>query len=313
MLVHTGEYICLEGDKASSLYIVKNGMLVGSRKNSERLVNFGPGSIIGEFSLLENSPREYTLRAAEESEVLIIEQESLQATMDPKPTWLKSILAFLTSRNHIAQENKRKSDFVQSLPSLLFIFANHISTTETDSIPLSQLHERIYALNNSPLDEIIRLLDVLQDLGILKVYEDVGQEKIVRAESLQIIPLLYETLKYRALNHKVSPNILSMTDQMILTAFVNLARANKTPLKNGLCTIATEDLKAETKKTMHGLTLTSRTIAPLVQNGLLQPTITFDIHAPLENIPYFFADFEKVLDLLELNRIFPQLDKKLVN
>lgn len=313
MIVHAGEYICLEGDKANSLYIVKSGMLVGSRKGKEQLVNFGPGSIIGEFSLLEGEPREYTLRAAEESEVLVIEQESLQASMETKPSWLKSILAFLTSRNRIAQENKRKNDLIQSLPSLLFIFANHINNTGTDCITLHELHDRIFALNNSPLDEISRLLEVLQDLGLLKVYDDVGKEKIVRAESLQIIPLLYETLKYRALSHKVSPNILSMTDQMILSAFVNLARENKTPLQNGLCTISTEDLKNETKKTMHGLTLTSRTIAPLVQKGLLQPSTSFDVHAPLENIQFFFADFEKVLDLLELNRVFPLLDKKLVN
>ena len=63
---------------------------------------------------------------------------------------------------------------------------------------------------------------------------------------------------------------------------------------------------------MHGLTLTSRTIAPLIDKGLLKPSTSFDIHAPLESVSFFFADFEKILDLLELNRIFPLLDKKLV-
>ena len=75
MLVKEGEYLFLEGDKGTSLIIVKSGMLVGMSKQlrQRHWRNFGPGSIIGEFSLLESKPREYTLRAAENSEVIFIE------------------------------------------------------------------------------------------------------------------------------------------------------------------------------------------------------------------------------------------------
>lgn len=310
MIVAAGEYICLESDKASSLYVVKSGMLVGSSKSNDsgRLVNFGPGSIIGEFSLLESEPREYTLRAAEESEILVIEQDALQTTLKAKPTWIKAILNFLTSRNKIAQENQKKNNLVQSLPSLLYIFSAHLKDTGIDTIALDTLCERALALNNTPADETKRLLDILQDLQILKV-----QGNTVRAESLQVIPLLYDTLKFRALHQKVSPNILSMTEQMVLTTFVKIIRENNVPLQNGLCSVPTEMLKAEAKKSMHGLTLTSRTIAPLVQKNLLEPSSTFDIHTPIDSIGFFYADFDKILDLLELNRVFPLLDKKLVS
>ncbi len=313
MHIATGEYLCLEGDKASTLYIVKSGMLVGSSKASESgaLQNFGPGSIIGEFSLLESAPSEFTLRAAENSEILAIEQSTLQATLDKKPSWLRSILSFLTSRNHIAQENKKKGDLIQALPSLLYVFAAHLGETGADSIPLPLLYERVQSINSTSNEDTDKLLQSLEELGLLKVQE-LASQKVVRAESLQIIPLLYETLRYRALYQKISPNILSITDQMVLSTFVTLARESKTPLHNGLCTITTANLKDEAKKSMHGFTLTTRTLAPLVQRGLLQPSSTFDIHAPLENIDFFYADFDKILDLLELNRIFPLLDKKLV-
>lgn len=309
MKVAAGEYICLEGDKANSLYIVKSGTILGSSKNSpeKNIQNFGPGSIIGEFSLLEDAPRECTLRAAENSEVLEIEQKALDIILDSKPSWLKSILTFLTARNHLAQEKKRKNDLIQSLPSLLYLFSSHLKETGTDNIPLELLHEKILAMNNTSAEEVDRLLKSLQELGLLKI-----QAKLVRAQSLQIVPILYETLRYRALNHKVSPNILSMTDQMILSAFTKLARESKIPLRNGLCSIAVEKLMSETKKTMHGFTLTSRTIAPLIQKRLLQTSTIFDIHTPLEKYDYIFADLDRILDLLELNRIFPLLDKKLV-
>ncbi|WP_290744601.1 Crp/Fnr family transcriptional regulator [Fibrobacter sp. UBA4309] len=312
MQIAVGEYLCLEGDKANSLYIVKSGMLVGFSKATEGapLQNFGPGSIIGEFSLLESAAHELTLRAAEDTVIEVIEQGKLQSTLDKHPNWLRSILTFLTSRCHIAEENKKKSDMIQALPSLLYILSSHIQETGSDSMPLELLQKKVIALNNSPAEETDRLLASLQNLGLLKVSGE--QDKVVRAESLQTIPLLYETLRYRALNQKVSPNILSMTEQMVLSTFVKIARDSNVPQHNGLCTITTEQLKAEAKKSMHGLTLTSRTIAPLVEKNLLEPSNAFDIHAPLEQVSFFFADFEKILDLLELNRIFPLLDKNLV-
>lgn len=309
MIVNAGEFLCLEGDKASTLYVVQSGTLVGISKDTHDEIpeNFGPGSIIGEFSLLESEPREQTLRAAEKSEILVISQESLQETLKTKPHWIKSILSFLTSRAKIANENKKKNQLVQALPTLLYIFSAHLKKTGGDSIPLEELQKSVFAQNNTPKDEIQHLLELLQDLGLLKI-----QDNVVHAESLQIVPMLYETLKYRALNQKVSPNILSMTEQMVLTVFVKLIRENKVPEQNGLCSVSTELLRTEAKKSMHGLTLTTRTISPLVQKKLLEPSSTFDIHAPLESYNFFYTDFEKILDLLELNRIFPQLDKKLV-
>ena len=314
MRFSAGEYVCLEGDKANTLYIVKSGMLVGSSKVNEDapLQNFGPGSIIGEFSLLESEPRELTLRAAEETEIQVIDQDMLQSALEQHPGWFKSILTFLAARNRIAQKNKQKNDLIQALPSLLYIFSAHLQETGADSIPLALLHKKILALNNTPADETDHLLASLESLGLLKTVGKHDSEKQVKVESLQIIPLLYETLRYRALNQKVSPNILSMTEQMVLTTFVKIARENNVPLQNGLCTITTDQLKAEAKKSMHGLTLTSRTIAPLIDKGLLKPSTSFNIHAPLESVSFFFADFEKILDLLELNRIFPLLDKNLV-
>lgn len=312
MILKTGEYLCLEGDKASSLYIVKSGLLSGVSNDCSTLHYYGPGSIVGEFSLLENAPREQSLRAVEDSEILIIEQSVLQSTLEQKPGWISSILTFLAARNHIAQENKKRSDLIQALPSLLFVFKSHLQESGSDNIRLSTLCECVAAINGTSVHDVDKLLLSLQDLGVVKIQGEQIQDKVIRAESLQIIPLLYETLRYRALHQKVSPNILSMTDQMVLSTFIKLARESKAPLHDGLYAISTEQLKSEAKKSMHGFTLTMRTLAPLVQKQLLQPSSSYDIHAPLESIDFFYADFDKILDLLELNRIFPLLDKKLV-
>ncbi|MCF0216730.1 MAG: Crp/Fnr family transcriptional regulator [Fibrobacteraceae bacterium] len=315
MQINKGEYLTLEGDKGNTLFIVKSGMLVAQRSTPEDgdyLENIGPGTIIGELSLLESAPREYTVKAAEPSELIVITQDMLEATLSNKPSWLKSILDFLTSRYHIAQKNKKKNDLIQALPTLLFVISSKVRQSGVDTVLLDELYIQLKCLNNTSAEETDRLLHSLENLGVLKVQENGSSQKILRVESLQLVPLLYETLRYRALNKKISPNILSMTDQMILTTFIKVAKEKGKSLEGGFCSVSTADLTAEAKKSMHGLTLTSRTMYSLVEKQLLNPSQTFKIQDSLETVPSFYADFDKILDLLELNRVFPLLDKKLV-
>ena len=309
MLVKEGEYLFLEGDKATSLVIVKSGMLVGMSKQlrQRHWQNFGPGSLIGEFSLLESSPREYTVRAAENSEVIFIEQSALQRELEIKPAWFKSTLSFIANHCHIAEENQKKRKIVQALPALLFLFSKHLSASGSDNIAVSAIRKKMLVLNNTDASDTDKLLQILEGIGLLKV-----EGETVRVSSLQIVPMLYEALRHRAINKQVSPDILSITDQLVLTAFVKAVRENGIPLKNAHATVSMEILKQQAKRTMFGSALTMRTLAPLLQGGMLQSTPAFDEESALENIESISGDFDRILDLLELNRIFPLLDKNLV-
>lgn len=309
MKLSADEFLCLEGDFANSLYIVISGALSGtcSTQTGVDPKRFEPGSIIDVFSLLENSPREYTLKAEEDSEIQAVDHEQLKSILDEKPSWLRSIIEFLIRRNHIGEENKRKSDLIQALPSLLYLFSGLLKEQNSNVVSISLLSERAFCMNGSRPEECRKLLRMLQELNVLKIQDD-----SVQVGSRELIHLLYDTLRYRALERKVSPNILSMTDQMVLTVFIKLSKQSKAPLRNGLSAISTQELKAEAKKSMHGMTLTTRTIGSLVEKGILTPDTTLDFHAKLEQSEFFFGDFDHIMDLLELNRIFPLLDKKLV-
>ena len=309
MKFSAGEFLCLEGDLSSSLYIVKSGTLCGtsSKNNPAKPKVFEPGAIIGVSSLLENAPWDYTLRALEDCEIDVVNRESLDQALEKGPAWLNSIISFLIKRNHVSEENKRKNDLVQALPSLLYIFAKLLEGSTDNTVSITLLAQRAGLVNGTQEEEVYKLLHKLQDLKVLKIQGD-----RVQVQSKELISLLYETLRFRALERKVSPNILSMTDQMILTVFVKLSQRSKDPLRNGLSAISTADLKAETKKSMHGVTLTTRTMAALVEKKILETSTTLDFHAPIDQVDFFFGDFDRIMDLLELNRIFPLLDKKLV-
>ena len=309
MFIKEGEYLFLEGDKATSMVIVKSGMLVGSsRQNNQRhLQNFGPGSIIGEFSILESRPRECTVRAAEDSEIIYVEQSALLRELEHKPGWFKSTLSFLANHCHAAEENGKKGKIVQSLPPFLFLFSKHLESSGSDYIPTALLQKKMLVLNNTDTSDTDKLLQILEGIGLLKVEGDT-----VRVSSLQIVPMLYDAIRYRALNKHVSPNILSITDQLVLTSFVKTVSENGISIKSGCATVDMELFKQQAKKTMFGSALTLRTLAPLLQSGTLQSDPAFSEDIPFESIGSISGDFDKILDLLELNRIFPLLDKNLV-
>ena len=71
---------------------------------------------------------------------------------------------------------------------------------------------------------------------------------------------------------------------------------------DGLVAVNTSDLIEQTKRTMHGMSLTPRNLETLLQKQLLK-------EFPKEK---YCANFDRLLNLLELNRIYPLLDKKLI-
>ena len=308
MLIKEGEYLFLEGDRATSLVIVQSGMLVGTSKqlHQRKLQNFGPGSLIGEFSLLESSPREYTIRAAENSEVIFIEQATLLNELEHKPGWFRSTLTFLTSHCHAAEENSKKSRVVQALPPLLFLFKNHLEASGADNIQLDLLQKKMFVFCNTDASDTEKLLHILESLEILRIEGD-----LVRVSNLQIIPMLYDALQFRALNKQVSKNILSITDQLILTAFVKAVRENGISIRNSRTTIAASLFIPQAKKILFG-NVSMRMLTPILQSGILEVQPAFNAETTLDQIESLSGDFDHILDLLELNRIFPLLDKKLV-
>ena len=310
MNLSEGQFLCKEGDSKDTLYIVKDGLLKGTSTHTSKVNNYGPGSLIGEFSLIEGTPCDETIQVMEDAAIQEIPHVALKNILDEEPSWLRSILTFLTGRYHIAEEANQKNSRVMALPTLLYLLKSHLENNPNQKISLPEVIKEISILVNLGREDIQELLSALEGLDVLKVH---GDEIFV--DSPRVIGLLYETIQYRATKKKVSPNILSMTEQMILTAIMKAVQESHEPLNNGVCVVTTDTIKATAKKAMHGMTVTMLTIQPLVQRGLIKPSIPVDFGdptIPLESIGFFYCDFEKIMDMLELNRIFPQLDKKLV-
>lgn len=86
MILTENEFLCMEGDTGRTMYIVKNGLLEGTSTKSSIVNSYGPGSIIGEFSLLEAATAKESIKALENTEVLAVDYDTLQQTLSNEPS-----------------------------------------------------------------------------------------------------------------------------------------------------------------------------------------------------------------------------------
>ncbi|PWJ69097.1 MULTISPECIES: Crp/Fnr family transcriptional regulator [unclassified Fibrobacter] len=303
------EVICREGEFINALYIVKKGFLEGSSLQTGAKHVYGPGSIVGEFCLVENSAITETITAQSDCEIQIIEGQALKDSLQQEPSWIGSIVHFLSQRSRIAEGDFRKSLRVRSLPSLLYLLSTTSKGSQDTEISLSTLIEKMSHLSNLPVDITKELLQILQEMDLLKI-----QSSSVRVKNKNVVEMLYKAILHRALRKEPSPNILSITEQMVLKAVIKAAQESSEPLQNGTCTITSENLANIARKVTFGMTLTMRNIQPLLDKNILQCAASdpVDVSTPIESIQSFSGDLDHIIDLMELNRIFPLLDKKLV-
>ena len=172
MTLDEGQILFYEGDLGQNLFVVRNGELQGTNTRNDDITTYGPGALLGELSLVKNEPYSETVTATEDSELLEITPETFNKTLEKEPVWFKSIIQFLTGRLSIAQVNKHKSDKIKALPSLLYILDSLASSTTGDhgtEIPLARIIDCVHNLFNSVRYDIEELLQILEELDILKV------------------------------------------------------------------------------------------------------------------------------------------------
>lgn len=107
----TGEHLFREGDSADNLYIVKTGSFQIYKKINNEIFNIatvGNLEIIGEMSIVDNTPRSACALALVPSEVYILDIGNIETFLEAQPFWLGMILKSVISR--LRNTNKKLID-----------------------------------------------------------------------------------------------------------------------------------------------------------------------------------------------------------
>jgi len=108
------EYLITEGSESKELYWILSGSFVITKLNQdENNVVVGKcvtGELVGEMSFLDSETRSASVKATEDSEVLVIPYKKFIDVMDHQPRWFRSLMQTLSQRlRHANQMIARKA------------------------------------------------------------------------------------------------------------------------------------------------------------------------------------------------------------
>jgi CRP-like cAMP-binding protein len=99
-----GEALFSEGEPASCMYVVRSGTVRVSTGTTV-LEEFGPGSILGEMALIEDSPRSATVTAVSDCEIAVVDRHRFLFLVQQTPSFALNVMKVLSHR--LREMNRR--------------------------------------------------------------------------------------------------------------------------------------------------------------------------------------------------------------
>lgn len=116
-----GDMLMEEGSPGDALYVTLTGGLEVSKRSGERdvvIAGCGPGDIVGEMSLLEQTPRTATVRAVKPSTFLKISRVAFEQLLMRSPHAALAVLRTVTARLRNTELMLRQSEKMAALGTL---------------------------------------------------------------------------------------------------------------------------------------------------------------------------------------------------
>ncbi len=92
-----GTLIVDQGQTGREAFVVLEGD-VDIKRNNRKVATLGPGSVVGELSLLDHGPRTATAVCATDCTLLVIDQRRFLGVLDSVPAITHKLLAALAAR-----------------------------------------------------------------------------------------------------------------------------------------------------------------------------------------------------------------------
>jgi CRP/FNR family cyclic AMP-dependent transcriptional regulator len=99
-----GEALFREGEAAACMYVVRSGTVRVSTGTTV-LEEFGPGSILGEMALIEDSPRSATVTAVSDCEIAVVDRHRFLFLVQQTPSFALNVMKVLSHR--LREMNRR--------------------------------------------------------------------------------------------------------------------------------------------------------------------------------------------------------------
>ena len=95
--VAAGKTLVSEGETGHEFFVILEGNAKVSRQG-RKIANIGPGAAFGELALLEKAPRNATITAETDMELVVLGQREFAGLIDEVPGFARKLLAGMAKR-----------------------------------------------------------------------------------------------------------------------------------------------------------------------------------------------------------------------
>jgi signal transduction histidine kinase len=130
MTLPEGEWLMREGEIGDALYAVLEGGIEITKKSGEQEVVLavrGPGEVIGELALLEQTPRSASGRAVQDTRLLRIGREAFKQVLAASPSAALALLRTFNTRLRSTEAMLRQNEKMASLGTLAAGLAHELN------------------------------------------------------------------------------------------------------------------------------------------------------------------------------------------
>jgi len=255
-----GGLMFIEGETSAEMYILRSGkvrILKQEGDNTIELAVLGPGSVLGELSLLDHQPRGATGQVVEEVLATVIDEDLFKRTLTAIPPWLTSVIMVVVKRLRDTMK-KTGDDIVQKSLSgcikvLLLLSGNERMVK--DGLPcvwLARAKELIYAtigLGSLEAEDVFLHL-ILKDMLMIRK-NDAGREYIV-LKNVEVLELYMNFLRAKACGAQLMGDGLSESAIGLIDLVLSAGERGGKKINGPLFSIGQSQVELEMEKAGKG-------------------------------------------------------------
>ena len=174
-----GEIVFKEGDTGQEMYIMKSGKVEVVKKTGDEeviLASLVPSAFFGEMALFGDPHRSATIRAAEDTQMIVITKPMLESQFERVPDWFVTILKTLVERLRATNERIKSRFPVNFEFSIMQLLALHASKNGNSAeggilLPLTETRTDIAVTLGITEEEVSEKLKNLMFVGLIKYSE----------------------------------------------------------------------------------------------------------------------------------------------
>lgn len=255
-----GTLMFIEGESSYEMFIIRSGKVRVLKQEGEysiELAVLGPGSVLGELSLLDHQPRSATAQVIEDTVVTVVDEELFSRTMNKVPSWLNAMIQLVVKR--LRDTMKKTSDdiitrSISGFIKILLLLDNNegVKIGDARGVLLSKLKDSVFSITGLGNLEVEKLLLHLILKEMILIHRTASTQEFVILKSPEVLQLYMSFLRARQCNSKLVGEDFSEKVFDLLTVIQGAGERSGRKEKNSLVQVGQQQIEIELERVGKG-------------------------------------------------------------